>query len=108
MQKTYTSVLSRRIVIDGDYATQPYEAGWAQEALLFVQTEGAHPDLALAAEISPDGIAWIQRGPTTILSAGASIAEIPLTTFGNWLRLTVTGATPADTARILVHVNGKG
>ena len=108
MQQTYTSVLTRRVVIKGDYATQPYEAGWASEAVIFVQTEGAHPDLALAAEISPDGIHWIRRGPTVTLADEDAIAELSLKTFGNWLRLTVTGATPTATARILIHVNGKG
>lgn len=108
MQQTYTSVLTRRVVIDGDYATPPYEAGWASEAVIFVQTEGAHPDLVLATEISPDGINWIRRGPTATLASADAIAELALTTFGNWLRLRVTGATPTASARILVHVNGKG
>lgn len=108
MQTTYTSVLARRIVIDGDYATLPYEAGWASEAVVFVQTEGDHPDLSVATEISPDGIHWIRRGPVQTLSASEDIAELALTTFGNWLRVTVTGASPESTARILIHVNGKG
>jgi hypothetical protein len=101
-------VLARRIVIDGDYATLPYEAGWASEAVVFVQAEGAHPDLTLATEISPDGIHWIRRGPTQTLAAAEAIAELSLTTFGNWLRVTVTGAAPGATARILIHVNAKG
>lgn len=108
MQQTYTSVLARRVTIDDVYSTQPYEAGWAREAVLFVQVEGAHPDLALTAEISPDGITWIARGGPTTLAAGDTIAEVPVANFGNWLRLTVTGATAAEPARILVHVNGKG
>lgn len=108
MQQTNTSVLTRRRVIDADYATPPYEAGWAREAVLFVQAEGAHPDLVLTTEISPDGIAWIQRGPARTLAAAESIAELSLTTFGNWVRLTVVGASAASPARILVHVNGKG
>lgn len=108
MQQTNTSVIARRIVIDGDYATQSYEAGWASEAVIFVQTEGEHPDLQLATEISPDGIHWIQRGETVSLDAESAIAELALKTFGNWLRVTVKGATKEATARILVHVNGKG
>jgi len=108
MQQTYTSVLSRRLVIEDDYATPPYEAGWASEAVIFVQTEGAHPDLVLATEISPDGITWIRRGPTATLRSADAIAELSLTTFGNWLRVTVIGAKPTATARILIHVNGKG
>lgn len=108
MQQNNTSVLARRIVIDGDFASQPYEAGWASEAVVFVQVEGEHPDLRIATEISPDGINWIRRGEVVQLSADATIAELSLSRFGNWLRVTVTGASPEATARILIHVNGKG
>lgn len=108
MQQNNTSVLARRIVIDADFASQSYEAGWASEAVVFVQVEGEHPDLAVATEISPDGINWIRRGEIVQLPAEATIAELALSRFGNWLRVTVTGASPEATARILIHVNGKG
>ncbi|MGO1956305.1 DUF6385 domain-containing protein [Microbacterium sp.] len=108
MQQTNTSVLVRRAIIDCDFATLPYEIGWAREAVVFVQTEGAHPPLTLATEISPDGISWIRRGREVTLAAQESLADLPLTTFGNWLRLVVSGASLDATARILVHVNGKG
>ena len=108
MQKTYTSVLARRVRIDGDFTTLPYEAGWASEAVFFVQTEGDHPTLEIAVEVSPDGITWIRRGSPAVLVSDAAIAELPVTVFGNWLRLTVRGATPEAGSRILVHVNLKG
>jgi hypothetical protein len=108
MQKTYTSVLARRVRIDGEYATLPYEAGWASEAVFFVQVEGEHPELEIAAEVSPDGITWIRRGTPVVLAASAAIAELPVTTFGNWLRVVVTGASPEAGARILIHLNVKG
>jgi hypothetical protein len=108
MQKTYTSVLARRVRIDGDFTTLPYEAGWASEAVFFVQTEGSHPALEIAVEVSPDGINWIRRGRPVDLGAEDAIAEIPVTTFGNWLRVTVGGSTPKADSRILIHVNLKG
>ncbi|GGD69333.1 DUF6385 domain-containing protein [Microbacterium murale] len=107
MLQNNTSVLARRVVIDGDFATLAYEAGWAREAVVFVQVEGGHPDLVVATEISPDGINWIRRGEPATLSADATIAELSLSAFGNWLRVTVTGASPEAPARILIHVNGK-
>ena len=54
MQKTYTSVLARRVRIDGEFATLPYEAGWASEAVFFIQTEGEHPEL--------EGMLVLRRG----------------------------------------------
>jgi hypothetical protein len=108
MQKTYTSVLARRVRIDGDFATLPYEAGWASEAVFFVQTEGDHPRLEIAVEVSPDGINWVRRGSRVQLDIDEAIAEIPVTAFGNWLRVTVRGSTPETDSRILIHVNLKG
>jgi len=105
---TYTSVLARRVRIGSDFATLPYEAGWATEAVFFTQVEGAHPELEISTEISPDGINWVRRGTPQTLAADESIADNSLTVFGNWVRLRITGATEHTPARVLVHLNLKG
>lgn len=107
MQQTHTSVLTRRLRIDGDYSTLPHEAGWASEAVFFVQAEGDHPDLQIVAEVSPDGINWLPRSEC-LIGGSSPMAELPVRTFGNWLRLTVTGASPEAGARILIHLSLKG
>ncbi|WP_066588307.1 DUF6385 domain-containing protein [Cellulomonas timonensis] len=107
MQTTNTSVIARRVKISDDYATLPYEAGWASEAVTFIQAEGDHPDLAIAVEVSPDGINWVRRTGAT-LSASQQIVDLPLAQFGNWLRVVITGATSEQPARVLVHLNLKG
>lgn len=107
MHTTNTSVIARRVRISDEFATLPYEAGWATEAVVFAQAEGDHPDLEIAVEVSPDGIAWIRRASAT-LAADADLVDVPLTVFGNWVRVVVTGATSESTARVLVHLNLKG
>ena len=99
MQKTYTSVLARRVRIDGDFATLPYEAGWASEAVFFIQTEGAHPALEIAVEVSPDGINWIRRSRPVELGADDAIASG---------RSEASSRTPNTSSRVLIHVNLKG
>ena len=108
MLNTHTSVLARRVRIDADFATLPYEAGWASEAIFFTQAEGEHPELVITTEISPDGIHWIQRGETQVLPERSVLAANTLTVFGDWVRLVVRGATPERPARILVHLAMKG
>lgn len=108
MLNTNTSVLARRVRIGADFATLPHEAGWAAEAIVFTQVEGAHPPLTLTTEISPDGITWIAHGEPADLGEDESIAAMPLTVFGNWIRLSITGATAARPARVLVHLSLKG
>lgn len=108
MQTTNTSVLARRVWIDSDYATLAYEAGWAHEVVFFTQVEGEHPELTVATEISPDGINWVRRGEPSRLGTDDLIAENSLTTFGNWVRVRIQGATEEQRARILVHICLKG
>jgi hypothetical protein len=108
MRNIHTSVLARRVRIDADFATLPYEAGWASEVIFFTQVEGAHPELAIDTQISPDGIHWVQRGETRLLSETDAIVASTLTVFGNWVRLVIRGATPDRPARILVHLSMKG
>lgn len=108
MQTTNTSVLARRVRIDSEYATLPYEAGWATEAVFFTQAEGEHPELTVTTEVSPDGITWIPRGQPSILAENETMTENSLTVFGNWLRLRVEGASEERPARVLVHINLKG
>lgn len=108
MHTTYTSVLARRVRIDSDFATLPYEAGWATEAVFFTQVEGDHPELEISTDISPDGINWVQRGNPQTLASDESITDNSLTVFGNWVRLRISGASEHAPARVLVHLNVKG
>jgi hypothetical protein len=108
MQTTHTSVLARRVWIESDFHTQPYEAGWAREAVVFTQVEGEHPDLTITTEISPDGITWLPKGEPQVIAASERIAATALTVFGTWIRVSITGATERQRARVLVHLSLKG
>jgi hypothetical protein len=90
------------------HTTHPYEAGWAGEAVFFIQVEGRHPELSIQAQISPDGLHWIDRGRSCVMSAQEEIAAIDLVNFGGWLRLAISGATPEQPATVLVHLALKG
>ncbi|SEE57710.1 DUF6385 domain-containing protein [Jiangella alba] len=108
MRTFATSVIERRLEISATHTTHPYEAGWAAEAVFFVQVEGDHPDLSVQAQISPDGLHWADRGRAIVLAGGDEIAAIDLANFGGWLRLAFTGATPERPATVLVHLALKG
>ena len=102
------SVLERRVPISAPYSTYPFEAGWAGEAVFFIQTEGPHPALRLQPEISPDGVNWTPMETASEFATDASIRALRLQNFGGWLRLTIEGATDSDPATILVHLALKG
>ena len=97
-------VLSPRA--NGNFTTEPYEAGWADEALAIVyvrEAAGPAPLLVLRAQISADGARWFDHpaAPLEIDKVGGY--SLPLTQFGNWLRLAgeVSGG-PADGAAAMV------
>ncbi|MHB1132033.1 MAG: hypothetical protein ACYC4L_06540 [Chloroflexota bacterium] len=88
--QSYTAVVERSQPLTGEFATEPYEAGWAREALLFVryheETEGS-PTVRARVQISPDGIQWADEGTAlpTMDHPGVYFAKV--SHFGNWLRL---------------------
>lgn len=91
------AVLERDTTFVEDFATEPFEAGWAGEALFFIHTlehTGGAWDVRL--QISPDGRHWCDDpriSPVRI--TGASLTALRATEFGVWLRLSCTG----DSAR---------
>lgn len=103
-----TSVIERRLKISADHTTHPYEVGWASEAVFFIQVEGDHPDVSIQAQISPDGLHWVDRSDPCTIAADEEIASIELANFGGWLRLAISGTAPESTATILVHLALKG
>lgn len=85
-----TAIIARNATWRGRAATEPYEAGWAREAVVFVRAlkppRGGLPTARV--EISPDGMRWVAEGTTFPLPAaqdGVTFAKVAH--FGNWLRI---------------------
>ena len=93
-RQVYTAVVERNVTWEGAYATEPYEAGWAAEALIFIRVlSGAVSQQSAAVQISPDGMRWLDEGTRVPLPEepnGLTCARVMH--FGNWLRL--AGALP--------------
>lgn len=86
MKTFYTSVIELRQEFTGAVETHPYECGWADEALFFVEVEDAAPGavVSLRVQLSADGIRWIDEG-TVLVASDRAFARI--THFGGFLRL---------------------
>ena len=103
-RQVYTAVVERNVTWEGAYTTEPYEAGWAAEALIFIRVlkSGASGHSA-AVQVSPDGIHWLDEGTRIRLPKqpdGLTMARV--THFGNWLRL-AGELTPGETCTVLVY-----
>ena len=92
LRESYTAIVERSDELRGSFATEPYECGWAGEAIFFVrilERTGNLEGITLHVQISADGIRWCDEG-TAITLGGEEVAFGKVAHFGNWLRLTGT------------------
>ena len=90
VRRSYTATIERNVVWRGDFATEPYECGWASEAIFFVRALDATAGCeGLArAQISADGMRWVDEGAAMRLPTRADeVAFCRVSHFGGWLRL---------------------
>ncbi|MGR3393535.1 hypothetical protein [Pseudooceanicola nanhaiensis] len=109
LPENVTAVVARNETWSGDSATEPYEAGWAREAIIFVralkQPQGQQPEAVV--ELSPDGIHWIAEGTTLSMPREKdAVSAARIAHFGNWLRLRASFDEIAE-ATVLVTVHLK-
>jgi hypothetical protein len=113
MQESHTAVIERNVTWQGNFATEPYEAAWASEAIFFVRVlakENAPASLAAHVQISPDGMHWCNEGEILYLPTAdddSDLAFCRVEQFGGWLRL--AGEVPAGSSvTVLVYLVLKG
>ena len=105
MRQFQTSILDRKQIIEDGYATEPFEAGWAGEAVFFIEIQeigdGAH--VTAKAQISPDGIRWVDEGTAMENVTEAGMRFLKVSHFGGWLRL-VFSLPNAGRCRATIHI----
>jgi hypothetical protein len=105
-----TSVVERNQRWQGAFATEPWEAAWATEGVLFIRAlSGSAPDGSTArVQISPDGMHWCDEGTEIPLPTGADqVTFCKLENFGGWLR--VAGELPdGANLAVIVYLSLKG
>jgi hypothetical protein len=111
MRNSYTAVVERLQPVVREHATEPYEAAWADEALVFVKVRGGLTDGASVhaqVQISPDGIDWLDfPGKANSVGRDGGLTAIQLRDFGTWLRVVLT-TTQDEPVRVSVSLALKG
>ena len=90
LRESTTAVVARNETWRGRAATEPYEAGWAQEAVIFVRAlkPPVGPLSEARVEISQAGMRWVPEGTRFPLPDRAeAITFARVRHFGNWLRV---------------------
>lgn len=104
-----TVVLERNTVARGELVTEPYEAGWAHEAIFFIHSlDELHSDWTAQVQISADGLTWcdLDDGGENLKRTG--VTPLRINNFGTWLRLVLRARDTEDRLRCLVTFTGKG
>jgi hypothetical protein len=110
MKQFSTSVVELRQDFAAGIETHPFECGWADEAIFFVEVHDAAPGtvVRLRVQLSPDGIRWIDEGSAVDV---VDTAFIRITQFGGFLRLAgdaITGDGRATSSVVSVRLALKG
>ena len=88
VRRSTNAIVERNVVWKGIFETEPYEAGWASEAVFFVRSlEGGADGATARVQITPDGMHWCDEGTTLALPRAGETTFCKVTNFGNWLRL---------------------
>ena len=90
VRRSYTAVIERNVVWQGEFATEPYECGWASEAIFFVRALAATAGSrgVARAQVSADGMRWADEGAVMRLPTRADeVTFCKVRHFGGWLRL---------------------
>jgi hypothetical protein len=109
LPENITAILARNETWSGAAASEPFEAGWAREAVIFVralkQPVNAQP--LLRVEMSPDGMRWLPEGTEAQMPAMRDgFVMMRVKHFGNWLRVSASFA-PGSQATVLVTLHLK-
>jgi hypothetical protein len=90
MKQFHTVVLERMAFFTTDFSTEPYECGWASEALFFIRFHdviGTEVSQESIVQVSVDGINWIDEGTYFPILTDTGDFFVKVKHFGGWLRL---------------------
>lgn len=109
MRDAYTAILVQGEEWAGYRESEPYEAPWASEVVLFLRlldgttTSGGAKGRV---QISPDGINWVDEGTQIDIPVGDEVTFAKVSHFGQYLRLVAT-LPDGDRCRLLATLSLK-
>ncbi|HRY27059.1 MAG: hypothetical protein H6852_14815 [Geminicoccaceae bacterium] len=110
LRESTTAVVIRGEHVTDGFTSEPYEAGWAIEAVLFLRllAPPVRPGGMIRLELSADGFNWATDGePVALPKAEGEVVFRRIGHFGNWLRLRLEMAE-GSTVQLLATLHLKG
>ena len=109
MRKSFTAVLEKNAKFTADFATEPYEVGWASEALWFIRVleMSDNATLSVYPQISPDGLIWCDKGVKSLAIQVSGLHSFASRNFGHWLRLQCKLGGKNPMVKVLIYLSLK-
>lgn len=107
MRNFNTVVLERLKYFQQGFETEPYEVGWASEAIFFIRVhsmEGSRVVLTPQVQISADGIEWVDEGTELEPIDQVGNYFVRVSHFGGWLRLAADIAGKKPDLKITIQL----
>lgn len=103
MKLSTSAIIARNTPWSGLNHSEPYEAGWADQAIVFIRALKApagKPGVAHV-EISGDGMRWVREGTSFDLPAAEdAVTFAKVSHFGTWLR--IAAEIPGESTQTLL------
>jgi hypothetical protein len=109
--QTFTAVLERNRIFTQDFETEPYEVGWATEAIFFIkilEVKGNCPKLEVKVQLSPEGLTWVDDDSDPLVISADGLYFIKVREFGNWLRLKCKIKGESPLFKLMIYLVLKG
>ncbi len=109
MRTSASAIVARNETWTDGSASEPYEAGWAGEAIVFIRALTSPQGSAGVAiiEISLDGMRWVEEGSRFPMpSREDAVTCARVSHFGTWLRVRAEMPT-GSSCRVLVTLHLK-
>ncbi len=110
MKRSFTAVIERNATHTESFVLEPYECGWASEALWFIkviEVTGKDTSIKVRGEISPDGLFWCDSGKEALKITKTGLYPLSLRDFGHWLRLTCTLKGKKPKVKLMIYLSLK-
>ena len=86
LNESTTAVLIRGETVSNNFSTEPYEVGWAKEAIFFLYNLEKDITGKFCVQISPDGFNWATDENHILIPKANYVSFIKINHFGNWLK----------------------
>lgn len=108
LNRSFTAVIERNVLVEGRLVTEPYETAWAGEGRWFVHVLAgdAEAELTIRSEISPDGLTWCAHESEPVARTGPGLVSLPLRMLSPWQRLVLT-TNPPHRIKVIVYLTLK-